>query len=70
MSTRTDPGRAPSPRELQIADLVAASLANGQTAGWLASSPRTVKARLRNAHANTSAASRTQLCIWLRGGAG
>jgi DNA-binding CsgD family transcriptional regulator len=70
MSTRTDPGRALSPRELEIANLVATSLTNGQIAGRLEISARTVEAHLRNVYAKISVANRTQLCTWLWGDVG
>ena len=67
MATKAEPGRTLSTRELEIANLVATGLTNGQIAERLEISTRTVEAHPQNVYAKISAANRTQLCTRLWG---
>jgi non-specific serine/threonine protein kinase len=59
-----------SARELEVAQLVAAGLANKAIAGELQLSVRTVEVHVRHALAKLGLENRTQLATWARGHAG
>jgi DNA-binding NarL/FixJ family response regulator len=64
---RPDPGPAPplTPREWQVAQLVAEGLSNRQIAGRLAVSQRTAESHVENILAKLGFASRSQIAAWV-----
>lgn len=67
---RPDAGAPLTPREEEIAGLVAQALTSAQIAKRLFISVRTVHAHLHSIYAKTGTGSRTRLTVWLLAGRG
>ena len=66
-STEVRAGAQPSPRELQVAGLVAKGLTDREIAAVLWVSPRTVETHVRNIMRKPLLTSRAEIAAWING---